>query len=162
MQRLYQLVIVKEVFTIPKKTDEYDFDTELVQYYGDKVQQLDNVQRFLRHFMQKKRSGDLQIGSSGRYESEEDFNRALNDLLFFAWPKIKKSSNVDVESGLAGDIGDKIYTVDDLDFKQKKRLVYLIRDVFEAFNITSLEREKWETEGIGAVDKKQENKGEVV
>jgi len=136
-----------------EKTDKYDFNQELVGYYKTKVEQLENARRFLRVYERNKRSGSFERADTGRLESEEDFNEVMDDLMFFAYPKLKKSSNIDLPDELESNIDSEVYTCSSLSNSQKKRLLYKIRDLFEALNITSLEREKWEAEGLGVVDK---------
>jgi len=142
---------------LPSKTDEYGFDQELIKYYTAKVELLEDARRHLKKYERKRRSGNSTVSSSGRYESEEEFNMVLDDLMFFAWPKIKKSSNIEVPDELSEGIDDSVYNCNSLDMGEKKRLVYLIRDLFESMNITSLEREKWEADGLGAVSKEGGN-----
>lgn len=141
-----------------KKTDKYDFNQELIEYYKTKVNQLEEARRFLRVYERNKRSGNYSISDRGKLESEEEFNEVMDDLLFFAYPKLKKSSNIELPQDLEDSIDDEVYTCKDLGNKEKKVLLYKVRDLFEALNITSLEREKWEAEGIGVVDKEADQK----
>lgn len=142
---------------MPSKTDEYGFDQELVKYYTKKVELLEDARRHLKRYERRRRSGSGTVSKSGRYESEEEFNEVLDDLMFFAWPKIKKSSNISVPENLDESIDSDLYNCRNLGMDEKRRLVYLIRDLFESMNITSLEREKWEADGLGAVSKEVED-----
>lgn len=138
---------------MPEKTDKYTFNQELVKFYREKVDDLEEARNILNELKQAKRDG------GERHEPySEEFDQVMNHLLYFAYPKFKKSSQIELPERIESSIDKHVYTVDDLTLEQKQVLLYKIRDLFEAMNITSLEREKWEAEGIGTVDKESDKK----